>query len=629
MWHAVGGAEGGKSIPDPGHDNIIWATGQYSGAVDIYDLNTGHVRSVDVWPESIHGMADVDMKYRFYRTYPIFISPHDHHKVYVGSQYVHLTTDGGQSWSIISPDLTTNDKNRQQGHDSLTPLDYGDEDCAIFALAESRLEEGVIWAGTNDGLVQLTRDGGTSWSNVTSNIPNLPPWGTVRNVEPSRYDAGTCYITVDFHDENNRAPYVYKTNNYGETWKSIVSGISDSVLSYTRCIREDPVRKGLLYLGTENALYVSFNDGAKWQPLQTNLPHSPVHWMVVQEHFNDLVVGTHGRGFWILDDITPVQQLTPEILETEAHLFPPRAAYRFHYKQPPEMQWNDPCVGENPPYGASINYFLKTEEKEEVKISILDETGQTIRTLKGSKESGINRVWWDLKYELSKEARLRTKPLYAPWMEMESRGWRPLLPSSGRGRMTLLVPPGKYTVKLSVGEKEITQKLEVKKDPNSAGSEDDILAQTKLLLEIRDNIESVVDMINELEWIRKQLYDLKPHVGTHKNADSIVASGKELDKKILSIEDKLFQLKVVGKGQDSWYYKGPSKLINKLLSLARSVGKADFPPTTQHIEHHEELKTKLKGCQSLFNEILDKDLLAFNALLKANELPHLMSIKKP
>lgn len=629
MWHAVGGAEGGKSIPDPGHSNIIWATGQYSGALDIYDLNTGHVRSVDVWPESIHGMADVDMKYRFYRTYPIFISPHDHHKVYVGSQYVHRTTDGGQSWTIISPDLTTNDKDRQKGHDSLTPLDYGDEDCAIFALAESPLEEGVIWAGTNDGLIQLTRDGGASWTNVTANIPNLPSWGTFRNVEPSRYDAGKCYITVDFHEENNRAPYVYKTTDYGKTWKSITSGITDSVLSYTRCVREDPVRKGLLYLGTENALYVSFNDGAKWLPLQTNLPHAPVHWMVVQEHFNDLVVGTHGRGFWILDDITPVQQLSTEVLESENYLFSPRPAYRFHHKQAPEMQWNDPCVGENPPYGASINYYLKAEEKAPVKISILDENGQTIRTLKGTNDRGINRVWWNLRSELSKEARLRTKPLFAPWMEIGSKGWRPLLPSSGGGRIALLVPPGQYKVKLSVGEKEMTQKLEVKKDPNSAGSEEDIKAQTKLLREIRDNIESVIDMINQAEWIRQQLYALKPHLKDDKDAASIIVSGKELDKKIISVEDQLFLMRVTGKGQDSWYYKGPSKIITKLLHLVRSVSKADFPPTTQHLEFYEVLKAKLRECQSQFDEILDRDLPAFNELLKENNLPHLIAVNMP
>ena len=203
---------------------------------------------------------------------------------------MHQTTDGGHSWTVISPDLSTNDRSKQQFSGGLSGMNIDVEHyCVIFAIAESPLEEGVIWAGTNDGLVWVTRDGGAHWSNVTRNIPNLPPWGTVSNIEPSRYDPGTCYITVDFHQVNNRNPYVYKTTNYGKTWKSISSDIPKSVFSYAYCIREDPVRKGLLYLGTENALYVSFNDGANWVPLQTNLPHAPVHWLTIQEHFNDLV----------------------------------------------------------------------------------------------------------------------------------------------------------------------------------------------------------------------------------------------------------------------------------------------------------------------------------------------------
>jgi hypothetical protein len=486
--------------------------------------------------------------------------------------------------------------------DSLTPQHYT-FDCIIIAIAESPLEEGLIWAGTNDGFIQLTRDGGTHWTNVTSNVPNLPPWGVVRNIEPSRYDPGTCYITVDFHEVGNRDPYAYKTADYGQSWKSISSGIPKSVSSYTRCIREDPVRNGLLYLGTENAIYVSFNDGSSWLPLQTNLPHAPVHGLVVQENFNDLVVGTHGRGFWILDDITPLQKLTPEVLESDVYLFPPRPAYRFHSSpsQAPEVQRGDPSVGENPPYGASINYYLKANETAQVKISIFDERGQKIRTLNGSKNYGINRVWWDLRHELSKEPRLRTSPLYAPWIEVGSRGWRPLR----RGQMTILAPPGRYTVRLSVGKKESSQKLLVKKDPHSSGSEEDIQAQTKLLLEIRININGVVDMINQLEWIRKQIYDLDALLEGDKDAESIIAAGKELDKKIILV------------------------VINKLQSLVRNVSSADFPPTTQEIELHEIFKARLETYQNQFNELLKKDLPAFNSLLKEKNLPHPITIKSP
>ena len=235
----------------------------------------------------------------------------------------------------------------------------------------------------------MTRDGGTNWTNVTDGIPDLPPWGTVNSIEPSRHDAGTCYVAFDMHQINIRDPHVYKTNDYGKTWKLIVDGIPKSELSYSHSVREDPVRKGLLYVGTENAIYASFNDGEKWHPLQNNLPQAPVHWLVVQDHFNDLVVATYGRGFWIMDDVTPLQQMTTDILESDTHLFKPRPAYRFRMVQTP---WgstghpNDNCLGENPPYGASINYYLKSEIEEDVKVTILDGDGEIVRVFEKSEE---------------------------------------------------------------------------------------------------------------------------------------------------------------------------------------------------------------------------------------------------
>src|SRR2546426_2630697 len=307
MWHTVGGGESGWATPDPVDPNIIWSSASGSGSgggiVVRYEENRPQGRDVEVWPDQSNGMP-ADLKYRFVWTAPPAISPHDRNKIYIGSQHVHQTTDGGQSWQEISPDLTLNDKSKQQSSGGLTPDNIGVEyGGVVFAIAESPKQAGLIWAGTNDGLVQLTRDGGKTWTSVTKNIPNLPPWGTVSNVEPSRYDAGTAYIAVDFHQVNNRDPFVYKTTDYGATWKAITNGIPHSMLSYAHCVREDPVKRGLLYLGTENGVYTSFDDGENWQPLQMNLPHAPVYWMVVQEHFNDLVIATYGRGFWILDDL--------------------------------------------------------------------------------------------------------------------------------------------------------------------------------------------------------------------------------------------------------------------------------------------------------------------------------------
>ena len=621
MWHSVGGFEAGVVIPDPVDNNIVWS-GMKGGGLDRYDRRTGHARSVRVWPDSREGTPAAEVKYRFQWTTPIAISPHDHNKVYVGSQYVHQTTDGGQSWTVISPDLSTNDKSKQQISGGLTPdNDTPEYCCVVFAIAESPLEKALIWAGTNDGLVHVTRDGGTHWTNVTSNIPNLPPWGTVSNIEPSSYNAGTCYITVDFHQVNNRDPYVYKTTDYGKSWKSINSDIPKSVFSYAHCIREDPVRKGLLYLGTENGIYVSFNDGETWIPLQTNLPHAPVHWLVVQKHFNDLVVATYGRGFWILDDITPLQQLTTEVQKSDVYLFAPRPAYRFLNRETTLDMPDHGHAGHNPPYGASINYYLKSKPTGEVKITILDVKGQTIRTFTGTKDFGINRVWWDLRYDPSKQPKLRTSPPYAPHIRIGPEGWRP---SVGGGRpMHFRVAPGTYTVKLAINSQEFSQKLTVKKDPNSAGSEADIQAQVKMLLELRDNSNSVADMINQIEWIRKQIYDLCAILRYDKNVASIISEGQELDQKLIAVEENLIELKLTGGSQD--WLRWPTRFYAKLSSLAGSVGSTDFPPTTQQIEVHKMYKEQLATYQAQFEELLNKDLPAFNNLLKEKNIPNIIA----
>src|SRR5438067_960356 len=416
-----------------------------------FDERNRQYRDVEVWPETVSGATAAEVKYRFNWEFPVAISPHDHNKVYVGSQYVHVTADGGNSWQIISPDLTRNDKTRMGSSGGLTPDNIGVEYAGVvFAIAESPKEADVIWAGTNDGLLQVTRDAGKTWTNLTKNIPNLPEWGTFSNIEASRYDAATAYVTVDFHQVNNRDPFVYKTNDYGKTWTLITNGIPHSMLSYAHCIREDPVRKGLLYLGTENALYISFDDGRNWQPLQSGLPHAPAYWMTVQERFHDLVVATYGRGFWILDDITPLEQLTPQVSAANAYLFAPRDAYRFRNTSQPVSVNYDPAAGQNLPYGADINFYLKSKPgaKDRVRLTISDAAGKTVRAIDCNPqpgeasaatgtagppsaepaepeptgpraiachaEAGINRVWWDLRGEPTTQIRLRTAHLYAP-----------------------------------------------------------------------------------------------------------------------------------------------------------------------------------------------------------------------
>jgi len=631
LWHSVAGGESGWALPDPVDNNIIWASssglGSVGGALERYDESRRQYRKVDIWPDSPIGWIAADLKYRFQWTFPVIISPHDHNTIYAGSQYVHVTTDGGQSWKVISPDLSTNDKSKQQYSGGLSGMNIDVEHCCVlFALAESPLEKGVIWAGTNDGLLHITRDSGQSWTNVTQNIPDLPPWGTVSNIEASRYDAGACYITVDFHQVNNRDPYVYRTEDYGKSWKSISSDIPKSVFSYAHCVREDPVRKGLLYLGTENAIYVSFNNGDNWQPLQINLPHAPVHWLTIQEHFNDLVVATYGRGFWILDDITPIRGLTPDIVASEANLFSPRPAYRFRPITPPSSQAEDPSAGVNPPYGAAINYYLKSATEDEVKIIISDESNQIVKTIDGTKEPGINRIWWDLTYEPSKEIKLRTRPLYASHIKVGPEGWRPL-PAVLGSQVAVLAPPGNYTVKLAVGEQEFSESLVVKKDPHSAGSEADIQKQVKILLEIRDNMNTLADMINRIEWIRKQIYDLEALLKEDKESSAIVDAGKALDNKLIALEENFFQMKLTGRGQD--FLRWPSKLAHKIPMLAYTISVSDFPPTSQQEEVHRLLQEQLNAHNDQLTVLLDKDLAAFNSLLRDSDVSHIIVVKSP
>lgn len=608
----VGGFEAGWSIPDPVDSSIVWS-GAKGGGLDRFDRRTGHARSVRVWPDSREGTPAADVKHRFQWTAPIVISPHDHNKVYVGSQFVHQTTDGGQSWTVISPDLSTNDKSKQQISGGLTPdNDTPEYACVVFAIAESPLEKGVIWAGTNDGLVHVTRDGGAHWTNVTANIPQLPPWGTVSNFEPSRHDAGTCYLTVDFHQVNNRDPFVYKTRDYGMTWKLITSGIPRSVFSYAHCVREDPVRRGLLYLGTENALYVSFDDGERWQPLQANLPHAPVHWMVIQEHFGDLVVGTYGRGFWILDDITPLRQLTDEALQSDAYLFSPRPAYRFLDKGTPLDQPDAGHAGRNPPPGASINYYLRTVPAGDVSIQIRDAEGAVVKTLGGSKAVGINRLWWNLRGEPSRQIRLRTSPTFAPHVKVGPEGWRPLV--GGGGPISYRVAPGTYLVVLKVNGREYTQKLNVKKDPNSAGTDADVQAQVRMQRELWGMSDAVADMVNQMESVRKETADLLEARKDDNRAASVVAEGRALEEKIVALEGHLIELKLTGASQD--WIRWPTRFYPKLGSLAGSLVGTDFPPTTAQGDVHEMYKTQLADYQRRWNELLSKDVSAFRRAVK-------------
>ena len=632
MWHSVAGGESGWAIPDPMDNNIIWATGtgfgSLGGTVERFDERTRQAREAEIWPEVTVGTPAADVRYRFNWTFPLAISPHDHNTVYAGSQHVHRTTNGGQTWQEISPDLTLNDKSRQQRSGGLTPDNVGVEYAGVvFAIAESPREKGVIWAGTNDGQVQVTRDNGARWTNVTANLPGLPPWGTVSNIEPSRYDTGTAYLTVDLHQVNNRDPFAYKTIDYGRSWKSVSGDLPKTVSSYAHCLREDPVKRGLLYLGTESGVYFSMDDGQHWLPLQSGLPHAPAHWLTIQEQFNDLVVATYGRGFWILDDVTPLRALGPDSMNQSATLFPLRPAYRLRYITEPMMMPDDPTEGRNPPYGADINFYMKTalppvdpadtQAAGRVKLVISDASGKTVRTIEVGKDvtAGINRVWWDLRTDPTPEIKLRTPPLHVADFPMGADGLRKF-PTSGR--LSVLVPPGTYTIKLVGAGEDRTQSLTVRKDPLTEGSEQDIASQTKVMMLIYDDMSNVAKAINAAETVRAQIVQLEKLMGDAESVRSVKKAADELDAKIADIESRLFNMTATGRGQDQ--LRTPSQMVEKLTHLADVVAYADFRPTDSQLEVQTKLSQEIARDRERLSGTLARDVASFNLLLRDRQL---------
>jgi photosystem II stability/assembly factor-like uncharacterized protein len=642
LWTTTAGCETGWATPDPADPNVVWG-GCYAGVVERYDDRTRMSRSVSVWPERTMGANAGQIKHRMNWTFPIAISPHDHDTVYVGSQYVVRTTDGGEHWTAISPDLTLHDPSMMGDSGGLTIDNLSVEYAGVvYSIAESPLARGEIWAGTNDGLVQVTRDGGATWANVTPGPALLPPRGTVDSVEPSPHQRGTCYVAVDLHQVDTRDPFIFKTTDYGKTWKSISAGIPKSPFSYVHVVREDPFRKGMLYAGTENGLYVSFDDGAHWRPLQSKLPHAPVYWLTVEPRFHDLVVATYGRGFYILDDVMPLETWSEALQDSPAHLFAPVPAYRFRAVSQPAYAPTGTAEGKNGPDGALLTYWLKkavpkpkeTVDDEDaakekpplVQIRIFDAAGAKVRSLRGASEAGMNRVVWDLRYDPIPEVRLRATPKGNPhvWAEKRFAGKdrRPVLyygiEDATRGP---LVPPGLYTVKLRIGDRELTTPVEVRKDPSSAGTPADVEAASKLSLAIYRDTESASRMIGELEWARLQLEQLGRRLVAAKAESSLADAVAGLRESAGEIEAILLQPTIADEDQKS--FRGPLGIFLKLVWLnaeastgaADVSGNADLAPTQPEREVFELLDHQLGEVRQRFQSFYDESVPAFNRAL--------------
>ncbi|HEY5691938.1 MAG TPA: glycosyl hydrolase, partial [Cyclobacteriaceae bacterium] len=514
-----------------------------------------------------------------------------------------------------SPDLTTNDITHQQNSggiaiDNLMTFDGS----TLFAIEESKVQKGLIWTGSNDGQVNVTQDGGKTWTNVSKNI-NMPPWGTIANVEPSRYDAGTAYISVDLHQMADFDPYIFKTTDFGKTWKKISDGIPKSILSFVHVVREDPKQKGLLFAGTDNVVYFSPDDGGNWMKLQNNMPPAPVYWLTIQPEFDDLVVATYGRGYYIMDDISPVRQFSQNVASSSSHVFDLRKAYRFQEVEAIKTDGPSFNSGRNPNYGVPVNYYLKDSVSEIIEIQILNEAKEVIRTVKGTTHAGINRVWWDLRYEPTFKPKLRTKPPGRPWVELNGEGWRPLVTwdlDLWQGQLGPRVAPGQYFAKVKIGSEEITKSVVVLKDPNTSGTVESIKEQVAFSLQLRDAMNTVVEMIDRVEWIRKELEEIIPTTKNSKLKSELIA----LQEKSLGISAQLYDIHLTGAREDA--FRSPMKLYGRLSALASDItaNGVDFRPTNQQGDVYGVLKERLVKVQQEYTTLLEKQVPQLN-----NKLP--------
>ncbi len=609
--HSLGGCESGFTIPDPADPNIVWAS-CYGNKLSRYDARRGVARSVAPWMISLDSPPN-DAKYRCHWTAPLAIDPFDHNTVYYGCQVVFVTSNGGQSWKEFSPDLSTQDKSRIVSSGGLVGDNlgqfYGE---VVFAIAPSEVQKGLVWAGTNDGKVWNTADGGGKWNDVTKNIPGMPVWGTVSKIDPSHFDAGTAYIAVDAHMMDNRAPFIFKTTDFGRTWTNVTGNLpSGHALDYVKAVAENPNRKGMLFAGTGHGFFYSMDDGAHWAQLQKGLPPAPVSWVVVQKRHHDVVISTYGRGLYILDDITPLEQPAETTDAAGPRLFVPRPGFRLARSG-----------------RAQFSYTVPADTA--VQIEILDGTGAVIRSMRSvSATRGLNRAAWDLRHEQPRYVELRTTPKENPhiWDEPRFKG-RETRPVTHWGlspaQVGPLASPGKYSVRLTVGGQSFTQPFEVVKDPSIESSEDDLRRSTAMQVRLRDDIDATSGMINHLEVMRRQLED---QLELQQGKADVARAIAELDRKMQDVEALLLE-----RSQwlsDDKYFQQAYKVYSNLIWLNGAVGTgasdeaggADFRPTDTQVAVLDTIEKDLNAARAGYRVLLDKDVPAFNKAMTGKVPP--------
>ncbi len=618
-WHDVGGGESGWIAPDSQNPAVVYA-GSYDGLLTRYDHRTGTTRNVTVWPDNPMGSGAEAMKYRFQWNFPLLFSPHDPKALYAGGNVLVKSTDEGQHWTPISPDLTRNDKSKQGPTGGPltkdnTGVEYYD---TIFTVDESPIAKGVIWTGSDDGLVQLTRDGGKTWTNVTPK--DMPEWIQINSIAASPHDPATAYFAATMYKLDDFHPYLFKTNDYGKTWKKIVDGIPEG--DFTRVIREDPNKRGLLVAGTETSLYVSFDAGGTWRSLRLNMPALTVADLAFHKREDDLVIATQGRAFYVLDDMPALRQLaagTPGANQ----VLQPKDAYRFGGGGFGGGGRAGGPSGQNPPNGVVVYYNLKEKPKGDVTIEILDASGKLVKQFSSKEQPkeaggragaddddedaprgpqgpvrapaavGLNRFVWDMRHPDA-----TTFPGLIMWA------------GSVRGP---LVVPGKYQAKVSVDGFTETQAFTIKKDPRAPTTPEDFQKQSTLALLVRDKLSQTNEGVVKIREAKRQL---DPY---SKSSNKAVAdAAKELARKLSLVENELYQTKNQS-NQDPLNF--PIKLNNKLAALAGAVAANDISPTAQSSMVYEELATQVNAQLKSLDGLLGSDLKAFNKLVRDQNVP--------
>ena len=597
-WESTAGGESGHIAIDPNNNDIVYG-GSYLGFLERKNHEKNTSRVINVWPITTLGEGAEAMKYRFNWNFPIAFSKHDSSKLYTFSNHVHLSTDEGQSWEIISPDLTRNDKTKLVSSGGpITQDNTGVEYYAtLFAVDESPIQEGLIWVGSDDGLIHLTKDGGTSWENVTPK--KMPEWMMINSIDASSFDAGTAYIAGTRYKLGDFTPYLYVTEDYGQNWKLITNGIEAE--HFTRVIRSDKQDENILYTGTETGMYISFDKGINWNKFQKNLPIVPITDLTIKD--NSLIVATQGRSIWILDDLTVLHQLSESTKEPK--LYKPKDAYRMRGGGGTKSL----TAGTNLPNGVIVHYYLPSfnNENDEVKLSIHSKDGELIKEFSNKSnenkiqvKEGGNSFVWNMKYPGAK--RLDNMVLWA---------------ADFSGAKAV---PGDYIVKLSVNQTELTQNFKILKDPTSEGTIDDINAQFDFVNEINNIVDEAHNAIINIRKIKSDLSKFQSEFADNELVNDLIEMSNSITSSLDKVENELYQTKNQS-NQDPLNYG--VKLTNNLGNLNSAFRASDFRPTDQDIKVKDELIKKVKIQLDKYNSIISNDIPNFNSSFKNLELDYL------